>query len=79
MTSSLSDKDDSFGSMESRKPEAGELERYLSCPSTGVMDLLHNFPHLKKLSTQVFLHLQPARDFLVMQGSCSLLNGHFTE
>lgn len=27
-------------------------------------------------STQVFLHLQPVRDFSVMQDSCSLLNDH---
>lgn len=51
--SSLSDEDDFFGSMGSGKPEAGELERYLSCPSTGGMDLLHTFPHIKKLSLKI--------------------------
>ncbi|XP_051785610.1 uncharacterized protein LOC127528779 [Erpetoichthys calabaricus] len=46
--SSLSDEDDFFGSMGSGKPEAGELDRYLSCPSVGGMDLLHTFPRIKK-------------------------------
>ncbi|KAL4009287.1 hypothetical protein ACER0C_003139 [Sarotherodon galilaeus] len=49
--SGLFDKDD--GSMGSGKREAGELERYLSCPFTGGVDLLHGFPHIKKLSIKV--------------------------
>ncbi|KAL7389461.1 hypothetical protein ABVT39_004275 [Epinephelus coioides] len=51
-STSLSDEDDFFASMESRKSQVGELERYLSCLSTAFMDLLHTFPHIKKLSTQ---------------------------
>ncbi|KAL3983521.1 oligodendrocyte myelin glycoprotein [Sarotherodon galilaeus] len=51
--SSLSDEDDFFGSMGSGNPEAGELERYLSCPFTGGMDVLHGFPQIKKLSVKV--------------------------
>ncbi|XP_078018501.1 uncharacterized protein LOC144458804 [Epinephelus lanceolatus] len=51
--SNLSDEDDFFASMESGKSQVGELERYLSCLSTAGMDLLHTFPHIKKLSLKV--------------------------
>ncbi|XP_041863715.1 uncharacterized protein LOC121653973 [Melanotaenia boesemani] len=51
--SSHSDEDDFFASMKSGKPQAGELERYLSCPSSEGMDLLHTFPHIKKLSLKL--------------------------
>lgn len=40
-------------SMEPGKSQAGELERYLSCLSAGGMNLLHTFPHIKKLSLKV--------------------------
>ena len=30
-----------------------QLERYLSCPSNGIMDVLHTFPQIKKLSLKV--------------------------
>ncbi|XP_039596514.1 uncharacterized protein LOC120518029 [Polypterus senegalus] len=49
----VDDEDDFFGSMGSGKPEAAELDRYLSCPSVGGMDLLHTFPRIKKLSLKV--------------------------
>ncbi|XP_040899020.1 uncharacterized protein LOC121185100 isoform X1 [Toxotes jaculatrix] len=51
--SNQSDEDDFFASMESGKSQVGELERYLSCLSTAGMDLLHTFPHIKKLSLKV--------------------------
>lgn len=51
--SNPSDEDDFFASMESGKSQVGELERYLSCLSTSGMDLLHTFPHIKKLSIKV--------------------------
>ncbi|XP_034534155.1 uncharacterized protein LOC117808543 [Notolabrus celidotus] len=51
--SSQSDEDDFFASMRAGRSETGELERYLSCPSTGGMDLLHSFPQIKKLSLKV--------------------------
>ncbi|XP_024139972.1 uncharacterized protein LOC112153794 [Oryzias melastigma] len=50
-SSSLSDEDYFFGSM--KKTQTGELERYLSCPSTGDMDLLHSFPLIKRLSLKL--------------------------
>lgn len=46
-------KEDFFGSMKTGHSETGELERYLSCPSAGGMDLLHSFPQVKKLSLKV--------------------------
>lgn len=49
-SSSISDEDNFFASMESGKPQAGELERHLSCPSAAGVDPLHTFPHIKKLS-----------------------------
>ncbi|XP_077392982.1 uncharacterized protein LOC144030492 isoform X2 [Festucalex cinctus] len=52
-SSSLSDEDDFIASMESGKPDAGELERYLSCTSTAGVDLLQTFPHIKKLSLKI--------------------------
>ncbi|KAK6304077.1 hypothetical protein J4Q44_G00246630 [Coregonus suidteri] len=51
--SGLSDEDDFFASMELGKSQVGELERYLSCLSPAGMDLLHTFPHIKKLSLKV--------------------------
>ncbi|KAK7885917.1 hypothetical protein WMY93_025538 [Mugilogobius chulae] len=51
--SSHSDEDDFFASMRSGIPQAGERERYLSCPSSESMDLLHTFPHIKKLSLKI--------------------------
>uniref|UniRef100_A0A3Q3AB51 Uncharacterized LOC108248749 n=1 Tax=Kryptolebias marmoratus TaxID=37003 RepID=A0A3Q3AB51_KRYMA len=51
--SSNSDEEDFFGSIMTRKSQTGELERYLSCPSTGGMDLLHSFPQIKRLSLKV--------------------------
>ncbi|XP_067298604.1 zinc finger BED domain-containing protein 4-like [Pseudorasbora parva] len=51
--SSPSDEEDFFGSMKMGQSETGELERYLSCPSAGGMDLLHSFPQVKKLSLKV--------------------------
>ncbi|XP_041833130.1 uncharacterized protein LOC121634520 [Melanotaenia boesemani] len=51
--SSRYDEGDFFASMKSGKPQAGELERYLSCPSSEGMDLLHTFPHIKKLSLKL--------------------------
>nr|XP_055038578.1 uncharacterized protein LOC129426347 [Misgurnus anguillicaudatus] len=51
--SSPSDEEDFFGSMNTSHSETGELERYLSCPSPGGMDLLHSFPQVKKLSLKV--------------------------
>ncbi|KAA8582580.1 hypothetical protein FQN60_006251 [Etheostoma spectabile] len=51
--SSLSDEDDFFASMELGKSQVGKLERYLSCLSPAGMDLLHTFPHIKKLSLKV--------------------------
>ncbi|XP_052463040.1 uncharacterized protein LOC128020264 [Carassius gibelio] len=51
--SSLSDEDDFFASMELGKSQVGELERYLSCMSPAGMDLLHSFPHIKKLSLKL--------------------------
>ncbi|CAI5642533.1 uncharacterized protein LOC102079222 isoform X3 [Oreochromis niloticus] len=65
--SSLFDEDD--GSMGSGKPEAGELERYLSCPFTGGVDILHGFPHIKKLSIKINTAL-PA------SGACEGLLSH---
>lgn len=65
--SGLFDEDD--GSMGSGKPEAGDLERYLSCPFTGGVDVLHGFPHIKKLSIKVNIAL-PA------SGACEGLLSH---
>ena len=42
-----------FASLESGKSLVGELERYLLCLSSAGMDLLHNFPHIKKLSIKM--------------------------
>ncbi|XP_025757020.1 uncharacterized protein LOC109203673 isoform X1 [Oreochromis niloticus] len=80
--SSLSDEDDFFGSMGSGNPEAEELERYLSLSNVHSLEVwMYCMAFLRSRSCrsksiQLFLHLQPVRDFLVMQGSCSLPNGH---
>nr|XP_061821706.1 uncharacterized protein LOC133609783 [Nerophis lumbriciformis] len=51
--SSHSDEDDFFASLSTGQSKIGELERYLSCPSTGGMDLLHSFPQIKSLSLKI--------------------------
>ncbi|XP_061750887.1 uncharacterized protein LOC133549465 [Nerophis ophidion] len=51
--SSHSDEDDFFASLNTGQSQTGELERYLSCPSTGGMDLLLFFPQIKSLSMKI--------------------------
>ena len=53
VSSTSSDEDDFFASMKAGSTQTGEVERYLACPSTGGMDLLHSFPQIKKLSLKI--------------------------